>query len=552
MAMHLLPVPIRHGWAGLSWKKSVEITPRAHKSRAQEKAQEKAFTTGSPSITLFHNKSQLRPMPKQHRACLILGGILALTSSAVPAAEPGELIFQDDFNGQLAAGWSWEREDRAAWRVGPAGLEVRVQPGNMWGGANNAKNVLVHPIPVPADAPVEISVTFSNAPTAQWEQANLVWFYDDSNMVKLGQELVTGRFSIVMGREENDRARTVAIIPPDDYAVELRLQAVNNRVRGQFRTRHWSEWRDVGECDLPVKGEPKASLHFYNGPPTEEHWIKVNRFTVRRLPPAAANWPRARVSENTYRFAGGALAGADAAVLGLGDPLVLLDNDASGLAGDAKAVSEQRVFRHQDGSCGWSWDRRSSTSKQPILLGIGLGDYGPRSPKDSYSRLVNMGGISRTKPLELELSAVTRLENDAGDHNLSAQIWFHVASAGTGPQPAIHRIDILFDWYGKEATVRSLNDGYRDYEHVEAEPTAHRWPIRYQYRIRGFRGAPPKVNLRAFLDDAAGRGLPAQASIAGLWFGNEVWNGSRGGTLVTRLDFVIDGKHHASVPTHSP
>jgi hypothetical protein len=323
---------------------------------------------------------------------------------------------------------------------------------------------------------------------------------------------------------------------------------VSNRVRGQFRTRHWSEWRDVGECDLPVKGEPKASLHFYNGPPNEEHWVNVNRFAVRRLPPAAANWPRVRASENSYHFACDGPAGVSAATLGLGDPLVMLVNDPGGLAG-GRANCDQRIFRHRDGSCGWTWDRPASGTKEPIRLGIGLGDYGPRSAKDSHAMLMNLGGINRTRPLELEMNAVTRLENDAGDHNLSAQIWFHPAFAATEPQPAIYRIDILFDWYGKEATVRSLNDGYRDYEHVEAEPTAHRWPIRYQYRIRGFRGAPPKVNLRTFVDDAAGRGLPSQASIAGLWFGNEVWNGSRGGTLVTQLDFVLDGKRYSSLPT---
>jgi len=208
------------------------------------------------------------------RICRLVCGLLTLNST-IFGAQPDEMVFQDDFSSKLDDGWFWEREEKSTWRVGPAGLEVRVQPGNMWGSANNAKNVLIRPIPTPVDLPVEISVTFSNSPTAQWEQANLVWFYDDSNMVKLGQELVTGRLSIVMGREENDRARTVAIIPLDDNTVELRLQAVNKRLRGQFRTRHWSQWRDVGECDLPVKGEPKASLHFYNGPPKEEHQTSV-------------------------------------------------------------------------------------------------------------------------------------------------------------------------------------------------------------------------------------------------------------------------------------
>ncbi len=483
-------------------------------------------------------------MSKQHHAYVLLALLLASTA-AVWSAEPGELVFQDEFNGKLAEGWSWEREDRTAWRVGPPGLEVRVQPGNMWGSANNAKNVLVRPIPAPADTPVEISVTFSNAPTAQWEQADLAWFYDDSNMVKLGKELVSGRLSIVMGREENDRARTVAIVPLDDHTVELRLQAVNNQIRGQFRTRPWSEWRDVGECDLPVKGEPKASLQFYNGPPDKEHWIHVNRFAVRRLKSKATNWPRVRVSENTYRITGGGLGEGDRAVLSLDDgKLFTLVSDPEGLVGDAQVNCEQRIFRHEDGSCGWTWDRRASASKEPILLGIGAGNFNPHNRTDSWFPMIRLDKESKEKSFAMELDAVTRLDNDAGNHDLSIHVWLTAAETGW---PLTHRISILFDWYGKQATGQSVNDGYRDYEYVETRPDRQQRVAQFQYRIRGFRGAPPKVSLQAFVADAARRGLPADARIVGVWFGNEVWDGSHGGTLVTRLDLVVDGKRYSSL-----
>jgi hypothetical protein len=483
-------------------------------------------------------------MSNKHLTWMIFGAIL-LSALAARRSAAAELIFVDDFRGKLADGWSWEREDRPAWRVGPDALEVRVQPGNMWGAANNAKNVLFRPIPAPADAPVEISVTFSNAPTAQWEQANLVWFYDDSNMVKLGQELVTGRFSIVMGREETDRARTVAIIPLDDNTVELRLQAVKNRVRGQFRTRLWRDWRDVGECDLPVKGEPKASLHFYNGPPNEEHWIKVRNFAVRRLKPGPAGWPRALGAENAYRSPSGGIAHT-AGTLTLSHGALLLVNDPRGLGGDGRAESEQRIFRCQDDSCGWSWDRRSSSSKLPILLGVGMGSFDPQGKDDFRLPLARFAGDNQPKQFEIESDVVTRLENDHGDHDLSAQIWLTAAQPGW---PPTHRISVLFDWYGKQATGQTLNDGYRDYEYVESLPDSQRPPDLFRYRLKGFRGAPPKVNLRAFLADAAKRGMPQPISILGVWFGNEVWDGSRGGTLVTRLDFLLDDQRYSALPT---
>src|SRR5687767_725192 len=101
---------------------------------------------------------------------------------------PAHLVFRDDFKGRLGEGWSWIREDPRAWRVTADGLEIRDPPGNTWGAANDAKNVLVRAIPDPASGAVEVSVTVSNRPGNQYEQIDLVWYYDDGHMVKIGQE----------------------------------------------------------------------------------------------------------------------------------------------------------------------------------------------------------------------------------------------------------------------------------------------------------------------------------------------------------------------------
>jgi len=204
----------------------------------------------------------------------------------VAAAQPaGQALFDDNFKGKLGEGWSWVREHREAWRVTQGGLEVRVEPGNMWGPANNAKNVLVRTAPDAAKNEIEVSVSVTNRPTEQYEQVDLVWYYDDGHMVKMGQELVDGKLSIVMGREENDRTRTIAIIPLDSYSVRLRFRVKGKTVRGQFRPAAAKEWRDAGECDLPVPADSKAkiSLQFYQGPATAEHWARITEFRVMRL-----------------------------------------------------------------------------------------------------------------------------------------------------------------------------------------------------------------------------------------------------------------------------
>jgi regulation of enolase protein 1 (concanavalin A-like superfamily) len=193
-----------------------------------------------------------------------------------------EVLFRDDFNGKLKEGWSWRRENKAAWRIGDGALEIRVAPGNMWGPANDAKNVLVRDL-TEARRPLEISMTVSNRPTEQYEQVDLTWYYDDSHMVKIGFERVDGVNSIVMGREERDRTRTIAIIPIDAQAIDLRLIADDKNIRGSFRPAGSTEWREAGKCDLPVHGAPKLAIQCYQGPAKVEHWARISNVTVRVL-----------------------------------------------------------------------------------------------------------------------------------------------------------------------------------------------------------------------------------------------------------------------------
>jgi len=206
--------------------------------------------------------------------------ILAATSIFPTHDGQAEELFRDEFKSRLAEGWSWIREDKSAWRVSERGLEVRIQPGNMWGSANNATNVLFRPLPNTTNS-IEISVTAENRPTEQYEQADLVWYYDDSHMVKLGQELVDGKLSIVMGREETDKTSTMAIIPIQSAVVHLRFIAKENSIRGEFRLGDEKEWRVAGQCDLPRNGSlPKASLQVYQGPKTVERWARFTDFRI--------------------------------------------------------------------------------------------------------------------------------------------------------------------------------------------------------------------------------------------------------------------------------
>ena len=88
--------------------------------------------------------------------------VASLIASAAVASASERTVFEDSFRGTMQDGWSWIRGDEAGRRIGNQGLEIRVQPGNMWGGANDAKNVLVRPVPEASTGTIEVSVVLEN------------------------------------------------------------------------------------------------------------------------------------------------------------------------------------------------------------------------------------------------------------------------------------------------------------------------------------------------------------------------------------------------------
>ncbi|MCP5520365.1 MAG: hypothetical protein H7A46_02305 [Verrucomicrobiales bacterium] len=212
--------------------------------------------------------------------CALLGlPVAGLLAFAVHAEE---VVFEEPFGDQLKAGWSWIREEPGAWRLRGGALEMRILPGNLWGGANTGRNLLVRPAPDPADGDIEITVKLQSAPTGQYEQINLAWYYDDSHMVKLNREIVNGPVCVVMGREENDQCRTIAQPPVPGGWYRLRLTVSGNRIRGEYWPEGADAWTTAGECTLPVppNGRPKISIHGYNGLKEGGHWARISEFRV--------------------------------------------------------------------------------------------------------------------------------------------------------------------------------------------------------------------------------------------------------------------------------
>jgi regulation of enolase protein 1 (concanavalin A-like superfamily) len=201
-------------------------------------------------------------------------------------------MYSDEFKGHLGPGWYWLREHKEGWRITDRSLEVLIEPGNMWGPQNDARNVLVRPAPSVGVAPLIIEVIFDHSPTNQYEQADLVWYLDDSNMVKLGEELVDGQLSVVMGREQNDKTRTISITPLKSNQVHLKMIVSESGISGAFQMPGADRWTEVGHCELPKSSQadaaPKISMQFYQGVNGSRHWARVTDFRISTMPKRTA------------------------------------------------------------------------------------------------------------------------------------------------------------------------------------------------------------------------------------------------------------------------
>lgn len=198
--------------------------------------------------------------------------LLTLTPPKEPSRESSRehVIFEDAFDGRLAAGWSWLREDRSDWRVGDGRLEILVRPGV----ADNVRNALVRAAPDRSEGAyaVEVTVTNTTPPTQQYEQLGITWYSDGRPVFKLVKELVDGKVLIVPGFK-----------PVASSTVQLRLVVTAGGFTAQYRPDGKGEFQTAATGPLPAPKGDQVSIQCYNGPPDSEHWMRFQSFRILRL-----------------------------------------------------------------------------------------------------------------------------------------------------------------------------------------------------------------------------------------------------------------------------
>jgi acetyl esterase/lipase/regulation of enolase protein 1 (concanavalin A-like superfamily) len=198
-----------------------------------------------------------------------------------PPAPAGhdKMLFEEHFDGRLQDGWQWVREDPTEWRIRDNQLEVRSQPGHIWGG-NDAKNVLLRGPLKPQN--LAASVNVAHQPGEKWEQAGLLWYVDDDNFVKLISEFIDGKMYVVTGRKQGGKLAVIGKLEVPSANVQLRLRVQTGRVTGQWRLKPEDSWSDAGACELEANGEPRFGLFTQSGPQNETRWVRFDDFIVCR------------------------------------------------------------------------------------------------------------------------------------------------------------------------------------------------------------------------------------------------------------------------------
>ena len=175
----------------------------------------------------------------------------ALSGTPVAAADPPKVLFEENFSGQLRAGWQWLRERPEAWRIADGSLIIDTLPGSYWEKQNSGQNTLLRPAPASLKDGFIIEVHLDNAPKGQWEHAGILCYFDGQNYVCLNKEFA-GKQTI-FALSQQDAKPTFS--PDKEYresGIWLRLILRGTMATGQFRSSEQDPWQTLGDCPIPT------------------------------------------------------------------------------------------------------------------------------------------------------------------------------------------------------------------------------------------------------------------------------------------------------------
>jgi PKD repeat protein len=203
-----------------------------------------------------------------------------------PIGGGGGGSFVDDFNGSsLGAGWDVVRQDQNL-TVDGGSLKIPAQTGDIYGGRNDAKNLVMRTAPA---GPWVATAKVNFQGSMQYHQAGMLVYGDDSNFTKLGR-LTTNtsgsplaeKFEFIYengGAPRNDAADSTANLPagfPADYWVRITSDGTN--ITGAYST-DGNSWTPVGRA-APLPANAKIGMFAFSNDGTGNPVAAFDSFTL--------------------------------------------------------------------------------------------------------------------------------------------------------------------------------------------------------------------------------------------------------------------------------
>ena len=195
---------------------------------------------------------------------LLLFFIIFNTAFMTYAATLPEKHTEDFDQSELSKEWHWIREDKDSWSLTkkPGYMTITTRVGDIWGGINDASNVLLRSVPC-GNADFEFTAKIEFTPTANWHQLGMLVAQDLDNYLVM-KALYSDGPKLQWGKEVKayfTSTSTLAEFPQIQY---LRITRKNGVYTGYFSEDN-QKWTEVGSYSDVILNNISVGFLVCNG-----------------------------------------------------------------------------------------------------------------------------------------------------------------------------------------------------------------------------------------------------------------------------------------------
>ncbi|HET9736477.1 MAG TPA: ThuA domain-containing protein [Solirubrobacteraceae bacterium] len=196
----------------------------------------------------------------------------------------GGTTVTDNFDGtSLGSAWEVVRQDQNL-TVGGGTLNIPAQAGDLYGGRNDAKNIVLRGAPT---GPWQATAKMRFNGSAQYHQAGMIVYGDDSNFTKFGRIAHTAegaeKFEFIYenaGTPRNEAADSEQTNLPADFPDDFYVRIVSDgtNITGSY-SRDGSAWTPVGR-PAPLPANARLGMFAFSNDGTGDPVAAFDSFTL--------------------------------------------------------------------------------------------------------------------------------------------------------------------------------------------------------------------------------------------------------------------------------